>query len=240
MAATADPDPGRPVAMPAIPLVNPVKAPSARRWSLSAWLLVRDGDRAALAAGGLLGGSQAGARLTYRLNEDAGRPLSLSLRLYAPLDQPEAAEIALGAEWQPLRDLPLRLLAERRQAIGRDGRSAFSALVHGGVSEAPVAGPIRLDAYGQAGIVGLRSGDLFADGSVQLSLPLDGRDRVRAGAGAWGAIQPGAARLDLGPQLTFRLPARAANARLAAGWRFRVAGDAEPASGPALSVSTAF
>ena len=55
---------------------------------------------------------------------------------------------------------------------------------------------------------------------------------VEIGGGAWGAAQPGAARLDAGPQSSYRLPVRRANLRLAADWRFRVAGDAAPGSGP--------
>src|SRR5688500_18006349 len=49
---------------------RPASARAAPRWSLSVWSFVRRGDSAPLAAGGLLGGSQAGARLAYRLNRD--------------------------------------------------------------------------------------------------------------------------------------------------------------------------
>ncbi|MEO7827282.1 MAG: hypothetical protein ABIR60_09100, partial [Allosphingosinicella sp.] len=99
-------------------------AASPRRWSLSAWSFVRRGDSAPLAAAGLLGGSQAGARLTYRLTRDSSPPLALSLRLSGPLRHPAAAEAALGLDWQPLGRVPVHLLAERRQALGKDGRSA--------------------------------------------------------------------------------------------------------------------
>jgi hypothetical protein len=208
-----------------------------RRWSLSAWSFVRRGGSTALAAGGLLGGSQAGARLTYRLDRDSDRPLALSFRLSAALRRAPAAEAALGLDWQPDRRLPVHLLAERRQALSREGRSAFAVAVHGGVSDAPL-GPFRIDAYGQAGLVGARSRDAFGDGSLRVSLPVGGR--VRLGAGAWAAAQPGLSRLDLGPQAALRLPVAGRAFTVAADWRLRVAGNARPGSGPTLTLSTDF
>jgi hypothetical protein len=147
------------------------------------------------------------------------------------------AEAALGVDWKPLRRLPVHLLAERRQALGPDGRSAFAVTLYGGVSDSP-AGPFRIDAYAQAGIVGARSRDGFADGSLRVSLPLGGR--IRFGAGAWAAAQPGLARLDLGPQAALRLPVAGRSVTLAADWRVRVAGNAEPGSGPTLTLATDF
>jgi hypothetical protein len=208
-----------------------------RRWSLSAWSFVRSGGSTALAAGGLLGASQAGARFTHRLNRDHSRPLALSFRLSAALQRTPAAEAALGLDWRPDRRLPVHVLAERRQALSREGRSAFAITVHGGVSDAPV-GPFRLDAYGQAGLVGTRSRDPFGDGALRLSLPMG--SRVRLGAGVWAAAQPGLSRLDLGPQAAIRLPVAGRAATLAADWRIRVAGDANPGSGPALTLATDF
>jgi hypothetical protein len=130
----------------------------------------------------------------------------------------------------------LRIAAERRQAVGGAGRSAFALLAHGGVSDLPVAAGFRLDAYGQAGVVGARSRDLFADGAARLTLPLDGKKRLALGAGAWAAAQPGVSRVDVGPSATLRLP----GASLSLDWRVRVAGNAGPASGPALTVATGF
>jgi hypothetical protein len=230
--------PARPFRPPAAlpPQRGPVQA-SPGRWSLSAWAFVRHGGTAPLAAGGLLGGSQAGARLTYRLNRDSGRPLALSARLSTPLRRGSGAEAALGVDWKPARRLPVHLLAERRQALGREGRSAFAVTFYGGVSDASL-GRFRIDGYAQAGIVGARSRDPFADGSLRVSLPLTARARL--GAGAWGAAQPGLARLDIGPQAALRLPVAGRAVTLAADWRVRVAGDAEPGSGPTLTLATDF
>lgn len=217
----------------------PLQSPPAGspRWSFSSWAFARRGDAPALAPGGILGGSQAGARLRYRLNGDQSRPLSLSARSYAPLRRPRAAEAALGFDWKPLRAMPVHLLAERRQALGSEGRSAFSITAYGGVSEGRL-GRLRLDAYAQIGVVGVRSRDFFADGSARVSLPIDGP--LKIGAGAWAAAQPGVSRVDVGPHLAWRLPLEGRNVTLMADWRVRVAGDARPGSGPALTIATDF
>jgi len=86
-------------------------------------------------------------------------------------------------------------------------------------------------------MVGLRSRDLFVDGAARLSRRIGA---VEVGGGAWGAAQPGASRLDAGPSLSWRLPVRDANLRLQADWRFRIAGDAAPRSGPALTLAADF
>lgn len=211
--------------------------PRLQRWSGSAWLFARRGSGAQLATGGTLGGSQAGLRATYRLNNDPEPPLAVSARLYAPLEG-EGAEAAIGIEWKPVPGLPIRLLAERREALARDARSRFALLAHGGVSDRPLAGPVLLDAYGQAGIVGLRSRDLFADGALSVGVPI--AESLRAGGALWGAVQPGAARMDLGPQMMLRIPVHHVNLRLSAEYRFRVAGDAAPRSGPALTLASEF
>ncbi|HEX8240135.1 MAG TPA: hypothetical protein VF574_10395 [Allosphingosinicella sp.] len=226
-------------ALPRPPLVPPPAAgPRApRRWSFSAWSFVRRGDSAPLASGGLLGGSQAGARLTFRLNRDRARPLALSARLSAPLRRPAGGDAALGLDWKPIGRLPVHVLGERRQSVGGEGRSAFGLTLYGGLYDAPL-GPLRVDAYAQAGVVGARSLDLFADGSLRLSLPL-GRN-ARAGAGAWAGGQPGVSRFDLGPQAALRLPVAGRAVTLAADWRLRVAGNARPGSGPTLTLATDF
>lgn len=216
------------------PLSLPVRSAAfAKRWSLSGWLLVRrEEGGTALAPGGTLGGSQAGARLTYAL----GSGLSLSARAYLPLRRIAGAEAAAGLDWRPLPAIPISLLAERRQRIGREGRAAFALTLYGGGARA-LAPRLSIHAYGQAGVVGLRSRDLFVDGSLRLARRVGPID---VGAGAWGAAQPGAARLDAGPSLSWRLPVPHANLRLQADWRFRLAGEAAPRSGPALTLATDF
>jgi hypothetical protein len=217
------------------PAARPGAAAGARRWSIAGWAQLRPGDSPSLAAGGMLGGSQAGLRFAYRLGGGAAAPLALTGRLSGPL-RAGGGEAALGLEWQVSRGLPLRVAAERRQAIGGGGRSALALSVHGGVSEVPLGGALRLDAYGQAGIVGRRARDPFAEAMVRVAAPVGRRGRLRLGAGAWAAAQPGAARLDIGPGASLRLP----GATVAIDWRHRAAGGAAPGSGPAFTLWSDF
>ena len=216
------------------------RLPEERRWSSAAWAFVRQGDAQSLAAGGTLGGSQLGARFAYRINGNPQRPLALNLRLSSPLRSRKGAEAALGLEWKPVAAVPVRLLAERRQALGDEGRSAFALLAYGGVSDLKALGPLRVSAYAQAGVVGVRSRDLFADGAAVIALPLDEGERMSVGAGAWAAAQPGVSRLDVGPSVRLRLPVQGRSVSVSADWRIRAAGDAAPGSGPALTVATDF
>ena len=224
-----------PEAAPLAATLPPLATTSVGRWSVSAWAFARGGEGRQLGAAGMLGGSQLGIRGGYRLNGNAARPLSVQLRAYSPAGDISAAEAAVGIEWQPAR-LPVRLLGERRQALGKPGRSAFAVMAHGGVSGVQ-AGPLSIEAYGQSGVVGLKSRDLFAEGALAAGIS---RGAVTIGGGVWGGAQPGVARLDLGPRLSIRLPGAARNLRVTADWRVRVAGDAAPGSGPALTIGGDF
>jgi hypothetical protein len=110
----------------------------------------------------------------------------------------------------------------------------------GGVSDRRVTGPIRMDAYAQAGVVGTRSRDFFVDASASLNVPVAPEGRVTIGGGAWAAAQPGVSRVDIGPQLSLTLPVAGKSVRVSADWRLRVAGSATPGSGPALTLSIDF
>ena len=83
------------------------------------------------------------------------------------------------------------------------------------------------------GGVGFLSG-MFGVGGGFLTTPL------RLGALAAGAVQPGAARVDVGPRLTLRLPQVGEGGRIALDWRQRIAGDARPESGLALTLAADF
>ena len=204
------------------------------RLQLSAWALLRGRPGpASLATGGTLGGSQAGARLTYYVSP----LLAASLRSSTPVDGARGGEIAAGVRVTPFRAIPLSLTAERRQAIGRTGggRSAFAMFIEGGLYQRPLPWGFALDAYAQAGVVGARSRDLFADGGLTMTKPLFGR--YSAGFGLWGGVQPGLYRVDVGPRVSMRVRG---NMRVHLDWRQRVVGNAEPGSGPALTLAADF
>ncbi|WP_447764737.1 hypothetical protein [Sphingopyxis panaciterrae] len=212
-------------------------------WSLGGWLYLRQGGGGApggIAAQGQLGGSQAGLRLAYGLDE-SGRARAYS-RATIAVQRPQQREIALGLAYAPVVRWPVDVAIERRFAVGPEGRSAMAATVSGGVSGVALAGGFRLDAYGQAGVIGARRRDGFVDGAVVVDRRL-GKDEqapLRLGALAAAAAQPGAARVDVGPRLTLRLPMIGQGSRIAVDWRQRVAGDAAPESGLALTLAADF
>ncbi|HZV57917.1 MAG TPA: hypothetical protein VFF89_09600, partial [Sphingobium sp.] len=71
-------------------------------WSLSAWMLWRPDGGASLAQAPLLGGSQGGVRLDYRLWRAGTRSLALYGRVTRALERPFAEEAALGLALRPV------------------------------------------------------------------------------------------------------------------------------------------
>lgn len=232
------------VANPAAAEISPARSPPASdeadlmtspskqpHLSISAWALVRpSGGAAGLAPGGQLGASQAGVRATLPIS----RHLAVAARLSAPIAAPHGKEAALALDWCLPPRLPVTLSIERRIGLDRGGRDAWAVGVFGGVSDFRLTGRMTVDIYAQAGLVGARRRDGYADGAIRILHPL-GRHGF-AGAGLWAAAQPGVARLDVGPMLGVRV----GRARLSMEWRARIAGAAHPASGPALSLGADF
>ncbi|WP_285713463.1 hypothetical protein [Erythrobacter oryzae] len=243
-----DPAPSAPFLPPVLPL--PVAAPPGR-WSLDGWAFWRQGSSAAPVSQGrvpVYGASQAGAVLQYRLAPSSGHDPRLYARAYRALVTRGENEIAAGASLRPLARLPVRVAGEVRYTDAAFF-SAFRPAAYA-VTELP---PLRLpfgaegELYAQGGWVGGPGATPFADAqaSVTRSLPVvarltDERLRLSLGAGAWGGAQKDAQRADIGP--TLRLDTRIGKvpARIAVDWRLRVAGDAAPGSGVAVTVSAGF
>lgn len=253
-AARAAPDgeqpaaPSAPFLPPGLPL--PVAAPSGR-WSLDTWAFWRQGSSAAPVSQGrvpVYGASQAGAVLQYRLAPSSGHDPRLYARAYRALVTLGENEGAVGASLRPLARVPVRVAGEVRYTdsafFSRFRPAAYA------VTEIP---PLRLplgaqgEIYAQGGWVGGPGATPFADAqaSVTRSVPLvarltDERLRLSFGAGAWGGAQQDAQRADIGP--TLRLDTRIGKvpARIAVDWRLRVAGDAAPGSGVAVTVAAGF
>lgn len=223
------------------PLSTPVErsSPGGSRWSGSLWFLARGGTGLGGPYGGQLGGDQAGARIAYSI--DHARHVAIVGRIASPLAG-VGREAAIGVEWQPTR-LPVRLVAEHRFAIDGGGGGPAIGIV-GGAGPVPIGAGFRVEGYAQAGIIG-RDGVIgYGDGAVRLTRPITAaaprRVQLDAGAGAWGGIQPGAERLDIGPTVAVRVPVVGRTIRLAVDWRERVGGAARPGSGLALSIGTDF
>jgi hypothetical protein len=231
-------------------LTLPVAAPPGR-WSLDGWAFWRQGSSAAPISQGrvpVYGASQTGAVLQYRIAPASGHDPRLYARAYRALVPQGETEGALGVSLRPFARLPLRVAGEARYTDA----VFFNAFRPAGyaVTELP---PQRLpfgavgEIYAQGGWVGGPGATPFADAqaSVTRELPwaarlTDDRLRMSFGAGAWGGAQRDAQRADIGP--TLRLDTRIGKvpARVSVDWRLRVAGDAAPGSGVAVTVATEF
>ncbi|WP_374945103.1 hypothetical protein [Sphingomonas sp.] len=218
------------------PPLRPTPADAPGRLTASAWAIVRAGVAAGLRGGQLgsqLGGSQAGVRFAYALGES--RRLALAARLSAPLEG-RGGEAAIGVEFRPAH-LPLRFIAEQRVALdgGRGGQALYAV---GGTAPVPVAAGFRLEGYAQGGVVVRGRALGFADGAARLTRPVTRTFDI--GVGAWAGVQPGVARVDVGPTLGVALPVARRRIRVSLDWRQRVGGRARPGSGPALSIGGDF
>lgn len=217
------------------------------RWSADTWTMLR-GRGAGPVSEGLLpasyGASQAGGIMRYRLAPMRRLDPTIYLRATSALGATFENTAALGISAQPLAGVPVDVAVEGRVIDRGNGREVVpAALIVAGPP--PLALPMRLraEAYGQGGYVGGSNVTAFADGFVRVDRRLLalGRLDARLGGGLWGGVQRGAARFDAGPGLTVSAPlGRNVYGRMSLDWRFRVAGDAEPGSGPALTVSAGF
>lgn len=207
------------------------------RIQLSSWAMLRGRQGqpfgpSSLGGVGNLGGSQAGARLIYNFT----RQISASLRTTSDVGR-RGGEVAAGVRVQPLSGIPVWVTAERRQKIGRtsSGRNDFALFAEAGLYQRPMPARFLLDGYLQAGVVGLRTHDLFVDGGVTLTRPI--YRNFSGGFGVWGGAQPGVYRVDAGPRVTINVRR---NLKVHFDWRQKLAGNAQPGSGPAVTLSGDF
>ena len=207
------------------------------RIQFTMWTMLRDTrtlttSSQSLASGGTLGASQAGARLVYNFSP----MISAVVRTSSEVGR-RGGEVAGGVRVRPLRSIPLWITAERRQALGQygGGRNAFAFFAEGGLYDRPMPWDFTLNAYVQGGVVGLSSRDLFADGGATFTRPI--YRNFSGGFGFWGGIQPGLYRVDAGPRLTMKVRR---NMRVHLDYRLRLAGNAEPGSGPVVTLAGDF
>lgn len=230
------------------PLLPARPAPSpqgARRWSGDGWAFFRQDNAGPLAVGQpFYGRSQAGALLRYRLAPSSGHGPIGYVRATRALAGPGETELAAGLAARPLPSVPVSVAAELRvtaEPAGREVRPAAFA-----VTELPplsLPGGLRGEVYAQAGYVGGRFATAFADGQARVDARVTslGPDAdVRAGGGIWGGAQKHAARLDIGPSAAVDFRLGETQSHLTLDYRIRVAGDARPKSGPALTFSAGF
>lgn len=228
-------------------------AASSPRWSADGWLLMRSGSNMYNAPGaglpgavilaGFYGGSQGGLILRYFLAPGSRMRPALYLRGSSGIESPRGEEVALGFSLRPIAGLPVRLMAEGRVTRTTSGTIIRPAAAL--VSELPPARlPLgtRAEVYLQGGYVGGRASTAFVDGQARLEKPLLHASSfdLRAGGGVWGGAQRGASRLDVGPTATVSFHLGQVGTRLSADYRWRVAGNAAPGSGPVVTLSAGF
>lgn len=218
----------------------------AGRWSADGWLLLRRGGTGGTALGVLpssYGASQAGAVIRFALAPASQSSPKAFLRVSRAVHGPHDPELAAGLALRPIRGLPVTAQAELRVTQLASGTALRpAALLVSEFPPLPLPGGFTAESYGAAGYVGGRFATGFAEGQVRIERPIAalGPARLRAGGGVWGGVQKGAGRLDAGPSATLGFPLGTGGGRLSADWRFRLAGNSAPQSGPAITISAGF
>lgn len=241
--------PQSPLAVGNLAAPFPVAAPprpeaATSPWSADAWVLVRqDNANSILAGRPSYGRSQAGGVVRYRLSAVSPLQPQAYVRASTALAGASEREVAGGVSVRLLPDVPLRFFAE-----GRVGETALGTQIRPAtfvVTEfAPLSLPLgaRAEVYAQGGYVGGDYATGFVDGQARVERPVlrNGKTELSAGGGLWGGAQRDAARLDIGPTAALSFPLGKVRGRVTADYRFRIAGAAAPASGPALTLSAGF
>jgi hypothetical protein len=238
-------------ARPGPPFPNPPVLQHSNRMTAYFWIYARQDSRAKQGrerqagrspSNGQYGGSQAGAILSYRLLAGPAPDISVYGRLSTALAPWSQQEIALGARFHPVRNLPIALHAEQRFNASSGGDSGTAFYATGGTGPDPIVEKFTLETYAQAGYVLGQNETYFFDGSVTLQRPIAelGPTTLSVGPGAWAGGQRQISRMDVGPRVDLRVPLGTTSARIALDWRLRVAGNARPGSGAAITVSTGF
>lgn len=142
-------------------------------------------------------------RLDHRLASVGTGRISVYGRTSAALGNIPQPEAALGIAVQPHRALPLTFGAERRISLGEGARDAFAVIMATGIGPVTLPLGLRVEGYGQTGVVGFSSANAFVDGKLSLLGPLA---ETMAGVSVSGGAQPNINRLDIGPEVQFRLP----------------------------------
>ena len=216
-------------------------------WRIASWVVLRQGDTGALVGGvrpASYGASQMGALLSYRLAPGTAHDPGAYARATKALVEDGETEAAVGLRLRPFARVPLAVHAEVR-ATHRPGQAAEfrpAAFVAGGFERRGLPAGLNARGYGQAGFVGGSFATPFADGALVVERDVAAFDLgdVALGATARGGAQKGAARLDVGPKVSFRLTVGQAPARIEADYLWRVAGNAAPGNGGLITLSTGF
>ncbi|MCR2834814.1 hypothetical protein [Parerythrobacter lacustris] len=216
------------------------------RWSLDGWMLYRPDSGTPGFTGGIptsYGASQAGVVVNFSLAPTDRHLPRIYVRGTQALVGARETEAAFGLSARPVPSIPVRAMAEMRvQRVSGDNRLRPAIVA---VSEmTPVKLPLgaRGEVYAQAGYVGGDFATPFVDGQARITREVAKIElgQVDVGTGLWGGAQNGAARLDVGPTASIHTRVGEVPARLSVDYRERLAGDAAPGSGVAVTFSVGF
>lgn len=218
--------------------------PSVRRLQFHAYGFFRGGDGdAALASGGAYGGSQAALIARFAIDRASAERWQLTGRVSRAIARNDPLELSPGLRWRPDDALPIAIHGEYRFRKGSgDGPALFATAW---LSDRNLPAKFRVESWIQAGIVRNRESVGFVDAAAVAVRPIQTAGPretggLSAGGGIWAGGQKGAGRLDIGPVLTLDVALAASRLRLTGAWRERIAGQARPGSGPALTISSDF
>lgn len=233
---------------PLLPTAVAAPGPApARRWRADGWIMAREGSGFAGSPSASrlpgYGGSQAGAVLRYRLAPSSARDPFLYARASRALTDGGETDVGVGAGVRPVASLPVTLLGELR-ITETPARTLVrpAVLAVGGLPPQRIDSATEAEAYAQAGYVGGAFATAFVDGQARIDrrIARAGEVEWRMGAGVWGGAQRGAVRLDVGPSASARFVLGEIPVRVSLDYRERVAGEAQPGSGIAVTVAGGF
>ena len=216
------------------------------RWSGDAWLMMREGGAGPQLASvnpSSYGGNQMGAAVRYALAPGSAISPNIYARASKALVSGGEREAAAGVSVKLARNIPLRVHGEVRVTDRPGGVEVRpAAFIVTGLPRGMVGPGLEADAYLQAGYVGGEFGTAFVDGKATLEAPVIRTDNARStiGGGAWGGAQRDASRLDIGPTASLNLSTGSTALRASVDYRIRVAGDARPGNGVAVTLAASF
>lgn len=237
----------------------PTTRPAADRWSLDVFGFYRQGSSLLSISQGrnpIYGASQVGANLQWRALPSSSHDPRLYARAYRALVNGGESEIAAGASALPIGAVPIRVYGELRltrnppdAGAGLPARTDFRPAAYAATEIPPQKLPLgfSLEAYAAGGYVWGDADTYFLDAQSALTRqvanfrnPDASSAALSLGGGVWGGAQRDANRVDIGPTLRLDMNLGQVPARISVDYREQVAGDAEPDSGIAATVSTRF
>lgn len=191
---------------------------------------------------GPFAGSQTGlvAEFPLQIHYDGTPRLGVIARGYLVPREFQSAEIGAGLKWRPMREMPISLVVESRFRGKNAPRLAAYAVI--APPALKLSKSLTVNSYAQLGAITGKDGVRFLDANAYIDTPILTRSKITIKAGPLTSVsaQSDLYRLELGPLVYAEMPLGKKNVRIAADWRFQIAGDIGRKAGPTLTLSTSF